>query len=99
MKSITPAGHTWVPVRIECPCGIDRMDCDYHKPDIKRKPISIKKLTTEDIDLVIDHAIQKKSTLTTITIDGKEYFPGKVYKSVEIPVNNFGPSIDFVIKP
>lgn len=68
MKSITPAGHTWEPVRIECPCGIDRMDCDYHKPDTKRKPISIKKLTTEDIDLVINHAIQKKSTLTTVTL-------------------------------
>lgn len=53
VRSITPEGHAWVPVNTysECPCGINRWDCTYHKPE--RKPIKVKKLTNEDVERII----------------------------------------------
>lgn len=50
VRSITPKGYVWAPVNFysECPCGINRWDCTYHKPECK--PIKSQKLTIVVID-------------------------------------------------
>lgn len=71
-----------------------------HTGDIPDEPLTEVTITsTKDLSNPDQFAKCVRDYLTTITIDGKEYFPGKVYKSVEIPLNNVGPSIDFIIKP